>query len=481
MPVGLVEHISFWDHRDANDFTGGQLFVGGKEGCFIIDLEIRFGYAPAMAIMLDPKGRSIGVEIRRPRAIKAGPGIGEGAAIEDDSKRAEAAARATAAASRHQPTEQEQQELKQALVNYIIARGAKKELQDPQQEQLKILEEHAKAAPEKAYKAILPFLGDINPKWSKDNKLIANKWKAWKAHKSFVDSIRDSLKAKTPLQELLKERKDEVDPNVQPEETQNDNLPANWDPQLYGPYIKQLQGVGRWVKGLKVFEEQGLIVAWKKEYSSGVGSKDPGLQDEPTLVKLGKIKCTRDQVLFYSLKAAGQYQQGEIWSRYYDSSIREDFITDLLVFKEQKFFVTAHNFGDIHLRKLVEFKNIEIDGVDKDQVKDNAHGSSSGGAKSIHIFKGHSRKVTSLAPIKSKGTYFVSASLDGKLRIWCIEKMIELYCFDISVDSPVQNSALADSIMNVKLINHKIYAMIFKSFIEIGLISHLASSYYISK
>ena len=103
MPVGLVEHISFWDHRDANDVTGGQLFVGGKEGCFIIDLEIRFGYAPAMAIMLDPKGRSIGVEIRRPKAIKekqkAGPGIGEGAAAEDDSKRAEAAARASAASS----------------------------------------------------------------------------------------------------------------------------------------------------------------------------------------------------------------------------------------------------------------------------------------------------------------------------------------------------------------------------------------------
>jgi hypothetical protein len=42
------------------------------------------------------------------------------------------------------------------------------------------------------------------------------------------------------------------------------------------------------------------------------------------------------------------------------------------VFKEQKFFVTAHNFGDIHLRKLVEerLKNKEFDGVDKDQSKD---------------------------------------------------------------------------------------------------------------
>jgi hypothetical protein len=230
MPVGLVEHISFWDHRDANDFTGGQLFVGGKEGCFIIDLEIRFGYAPAMAIMLDPKGRSIGVEIRRPKALKAGSNIGEGSTADDDSKRAEAAARASAAVSRHQPSEQEQLELKQALINYIVTRGAKKELPDPQQEQLKLLEEHAKAAPERAYKPLLPFLAEINPKWSKDNKLIANKWKAWKAHKSFVDSMRESLKTKSSLQELLKERRDESDPNAQLEETSNENLPANWDP-----------------------------------------------------------------------------------------------------------------------------------------------------------------------------------------------------------------------------------------------------------
>ena len=126
------------------------------------------------------------------------------------------------------------------------------------------------------------------------------------------------------------------------DEDPNGNLPANWDQhpapaqqQSYGSHIKQLQGVGRWVKGLKIFEQQGLIVAWKKEYSSSNGgSKEPGQQDEPALVKLGKIKCTRDQILFYSLRQEGQYQQGEVWSRYYDSSIKEDFITDLLVFKE---------------------------------------------------------------------------------------------------------------------------------------------------
>ena len=49
MPVGLVQIIYFNELQD-------QLFVGGKEGCFIIDLEIHFKYKPRMAIMLDPKG-----------------------------------------------------------------------------------------------------------------------------------------------------------------------------------------------------------------------------------------------------------------------------------------------------------------------------------------------------------------------------------------------------------------------------------------
>jgi len=33
-----------------------------------------------------------------------------------------------------------------------------------------------------------------------------------------------------------------------------------------------MQGVGEWVKGLKVFESQNLIVVWKKEILSGSGA-----------------------------------------------------------------------------------------------------------------------------------------------------------------------------------------------------------------
>ena len=99
-------------------------------------------------------------------------------------------------------------------------------------------------------------------------------------------------------------------------------------------------------------------------------------------------------------------------------------------------------------------------------------------ASSLHIFKGHSRRVTSLERVKSKESYFISASLDGKLKIWCTEKMIELYCFDMSLNSPVINSAQGDTICNVKLLSDKVYALVFRQYTEIGLISHLAQAYF---
>jgi hypothetical protein len=154
------------------------------------------------------------------------------------------------------------------------------------------------------------------------------------------------------------EKEKEID-FYRPEETEtNDNLPINYS-SVYGPHIKQLQGVGEWVKGIKLFQSQRLLIAWKKEILTGG-------QEEPS--RVSKVKCTRDQIIFYALDTYGQYQQGEVWSRYYDASIKEDFITDLLVFKEQKFFITAHNFGDIHLRKLVELQTSmppDVDEADK--------------------------------------------------------------------------------------------------------------------
>ena len=59
LPVGLVHLIEFYEPRN-------QLFVGGKEGVFILDLHIKFKYDASMAILLDAKGSSITVRIKEP-------------------------------------------------------------------------------------------------------------------------------------------------------------------------------------------------------------------------------------------------------------------------------------------------------------------------------------------------------------------------------------------------------------------------------
>ena len=65
-------------------------------------------------------------------------------------------------------------------------------------------------------------------------------------------------------------------------------------------------------------------------------------------------------MLFYAVDKGKQYEQGEILAKYHDSEIKEDYITDILVFRDQKFFITAHNMGDIRLRKLVELNGLEF-------------------------------------------------------------------------------------------------------------------------
>ena len=47
----------------------------------------------------------------------------------------------------------------------------------------------------------------------------------------------------------------------------------------------------------------------------------------------------------------------------------------------------------------------------------------------MHEFKNHSKPVTCLKPVKDNPTYIVSASLDGSIKIYCLEMMIELYSF----------------------------------------------------
>ena len=93
-----------------------------------------------------------------------------------------------------------------------------------------------------------------------------------------------------------------------------------------------------------------MIVTWKKE--------NPSDAEESHGARVSRIKSSGDQIIFHALASQAPYQQGEVCARCYDPAIKDDFITDILIFKEQKFFITAHNIGDIHLRELKELKSI---------------------------------------------------------------------------------------------------------------------------
>ena len=56
---------------------------------------------------------------------------------------------------------------------------------------------------------------------------------------------------------------------------------------------------------------------------------------------------------------------------------------------------------------------------------------------------------------------FVSASVDGSIRIWCLEKLIELYNFNLITDGG--GGGMDDSIERITLIDDKLFAVFMKS------------------
>ena len=59
-------------------------------------------------------------------------------------------------------------------------------------------------------------------------------------------------------------------------------------------------------------------------------------------------------------------------------------------------------------------------------------------------------------------------------------KLTQIYSFDILLDSQVAASPLPGDLLNVKLISEDIYVMIFKTSVEIGKISHLVQSNFVT-
>ena len=166
---------------------------------------------------------------------------------------------------------------------------------------------------------------------------------------------------------------------------------------------------------------------------------------------------------------------------YTDLTTKEDFVTDVIIFNQLKYICIATNFGNIKVFKWDS----------KKQTK-----------KIIQTLKGHTRAISSMmyipprkvkrSQLNNKAAFvdevlqdqfsFVSASLDGSIRIWCLEKLIELFNFNLITEG--DGGGMDESIEQITLINDKLFAVFMKGHknrVDIGQLSHLAYSYYISK
>ena len=163
-----------------------------------------------------------------------------------------------------------------------------------------------------------------------------------------------------------------------------------------------------WLKGLKVEEKEGMIFSWSQE-----------------------VTCFN------------KLDTGEIVGKYHSLTSKEDYITDLIISEEFKYFITSTVFGQIYVWKL----NVRSNFISfSDEDESGRFKNMKTKRKLIHSFTGHTKKVTSLAP-HPNNTLFISASLDSTVRIWCLDKFIELYCF-----------SLAAGLTNIVLLNDKLFA-----------------------
>ena len=75
----------------------------------------------------------------------------------------------------------------------------------------------------------------------------------------------------------------------------------------------------------------------------------------------------------------------------------------------------------------------------------------------------------------------MSGGLDGVIKIWDLERMIEIYSFEVHTNS---DEGAVDELYKLQLINDRLYAIFTKGHqnsIEIGQIPHLVNSFFISK
>lgn len=156
-------------------------------------------------------------------------------------------------------------------------------------------------------------------------------------------------------------------------------------------------------------------------------------------------------------------EDGTRVARYEELTSYEDYITDLIISDEFKYFITSTMFGQIYVWKLNVVSKISLGMGDGDYKTFKSNKTK---RKLIHSYTGHTKKVTCLVNHPTNKTIFISASLDNTVRIWCLDKFTELYCFN-----------LIAGITNIKLLNDRLFACFYFDKIKVYKLQHLAHSF----
>jgi len=172
------------------------------------------------------------------------------------------------------------------------------------------------------------------------------------------------------------------------------------------------------------------------------------IEKMPLWIKGLKVCVAQNMIFSWSqLKVCFNDLDGKILFRYKKLTNYEDYITDIFVSERYRYFVSSTYSGQIIVWKLKRRKEL------------------------IHTYSNsHTKCVTSLQEIPGQPTLFISASNDNTIRIFSLDKFTELYCF-----------VLPAGVTNINLLSEKIFACFYNSQINIGLLHHLALSFYNSK
>ena len=130
-----------------------------------------------------------------------------------------------------------------------------------------------------------------------------------------------------------------------------------------------------WVKGLKLDEKINAIISWNNNK-----------------ISFNYLKGKKSGQLIYQLK---------------DLVPTQNYITDVIINIEFRYFMSGTSSGDIIVWKFDDSKT------------------------QIHTFEGHFKAITCLMQVKDEPQLFISSSIDSTIRIWSLDKFKQLYILNL--------------------------------------------------